>query len=120
MPPRHAVEIYLLKENLMEPTVRYKVMDVSPDEPTWTAHMEEVIKSTGTRGMGTRERVSTAARSPTSGLHDRACPKPGQYGAGIQKARLTRGIPNAAAYAIIPVLRRYSALPGVPRLMSTP
>jgi hypothetical protein len=43
------VEIYL-KENLMEPTFRYKVMDVSPDESTWTAHMEDVINQQAQEG----------------------------------------------------------------------
>ena len=43
------MDIYL-KENLMEPTLRYKVMDVSPDESTWTAHMEDVINQQAREG----------------------------------------------------------------------
>ena len=34
----------------MEPMFRYKVMDVSPDESTWTAHMEDVINQQAQEG----------------------------------------------------------------------
>ena len=47
--PGPAVEISL-KENLMEPTLRYKVLDVSPDESTWTVQMEDVINQQAREG----------------------------------------------------------------------
>jgi hypothetical protein len=34
----------------MEPTFRYKVMDVSPDESIWTAHTEDVINQQAREG----------------------------------------------------------------------
>jgi hypothetical protein len=43
------VEIYL-KENHMEPMLRYKVLDVSPDESTWTTQMEDVINQQAREG----------------------------------------------------------------------
>ena len=34
----------------MATALRYKVMDVSPDEPTWTAHMEDMINQQAQEG----------------------------------------------------------------------
>jgi hypothetical protein len=34
----------------MTSTLRYKVMDLNPDEPTWTVHMEDLLNQQAREG----------------------------------------------------------------------